>query len=187
MQVNSELYRNGVDYPPGPQHYPSAIESTPTDLVAAFSGIPYADFSCFALLRALGMDHAWLGHDAVPAWPAIALFGLVFAGWCWATCGVVATRLLPGLAGWIFLADLVLPAYRDTYNDVLILPVVAAALLEPGEIPKAVMLCAAALPIGVVVYALVPEQIFWINLPTALFTIGAVWIILASAVPPRSA
>jgi hypothetical protein len=123
---------------------------------------------------------------AIPAWPPLALFGLGFAAWCGLSLRATPEYLAAGLASWIFLSDLVLPAYRDTYNDVLILPVFAAAFLVGARRFKwPVMLCADALPIGLLVYFTAPEQPFLINLPTTLCTAGAVWLVITTATPIR--
>ncbi len=82
--------------------------------------------------------------------------------------------LLAGLAAWIFLADFFLPAYRDNYNDVLILDVIAAGLVVAAKVPWAIWPCALALPFGLLIYIFAPEQVAAINFPTALLAIGAV-------------
>ena len=172
MQTHSELYRNDIDPRPGPQSYPSTIEGIPTDILGHYVAIPYADFSVFALLR-------WLGFAPFPALPLLLAVAIPFALWLWFSRGQSAERLLPGLAAWFFLADLFLPAYRDSYNDVLILNVVfagfvAAQKFSSGKFPWAAWPCALALPLGWAVYAFAPEQAWLINLPTAFFTLGAI-------------
>jgi hypothetical protein len=167
MQTHSELYRQGVDPRPGPQGYPPAIEGIPTDVLGNYAAIPYADFSAHALLRRLGFA----------PFSALALLVAVtapFAFWLWFSRGQAAERLLPGLAAWFFLADLFLPAYRDSYNDVLILDVVCLGFVAAKEFPWAAWPCVLALPLGWAVYAFAPEQAGLINLPTACFTLGAI-------------
>jgi hypothetical protein len=179
MQTNSELYRNDIDPRPGPQSYPPQMEGTSTNLLGKFAVIPYADFSVFALLRWLGVEHSWLGDEAVPAWPLLLGVAVAFAIWLGVTQPRPTESLLAGLAAWLFLADLFLPAYRNTYNDVLILDVVAAgfvvAVVPAGKwkIPWAAWPCALALPIGLLVYLFAPEDKALINVPTALFTLSA--------------
>jgi hypothetical protein len=205
MQINSELYRNNVDPAPGPQTLPAQIEGTSTDLLGKFAVIPYADFSAFALLRWLGAEHNWLGSEAVPAWPLLLVVAAGFALWLAWTQRRPMDSLLAGLAAWMFLADLFLPAFRNNYNDVLILDVIAAGLIAArldgaGRIPWAVWVVMAALPVGWLVYGFVPEQFSVsflsdatamqlatavINLPTALFTIAAVMFLFRSRARKR--
>lgn len=180
MQTHSELYRNGIDPRPGPQHYPSTIEGISTDTIAHFAVIPYADSSIFAMLKYLGLERNWLGDEAVPAWPPLLVITVVFSLWLWLTRAQPLPRLLLALAAWLFLVDFFLPAYRDSYNDVLILDVVATGLLATTSLPWAVWPCALALPIGWAVYVFVPEQVGLINLPTLLFALGAVVAVVDS-------
>jgi hypothetical protein len=174
MQTNSELYRNDINPRPGAHHYPAEIEGTSTMLLAKFAVIPYADFSAFALLRWLGVEHEWLGDQAWPAWPALLVIVVGFGIWLAITFRSAPEGLLAGLAAWIFLADFFLPAYRDTYNDVLILDVFAAGLAVAAKVPWAVWPCALALPFGLMVWFFAPEQVVIINFPSALLAIGAV-------------
>lgn len=173
MEANSQLYRNDINPPPGPQRYPGELEGTPTRLLGAFAVIPYADFSAFAFLRWLGIAHDWLGDEAWPAWPLLLVGAAGFGLWLALTARRSAEGLLAGVAAWVFLADMFLPAYRNTYNDVLILDVIAAGLVVAGWIPWAAWLCAVALVLGVLVYLFAPEQVVLINLPTALLAVSA--------------
>ena len=175
MQTNSGLYRNNVNPRPGELPWPGTLEGMDTRLMGKCAVIPYADFSAFALLKSLGVEHDWLGDQAWPAWPFLLVLMVGFALWQMLTFRRAPESLLAGLAAWIFLADLFLPAYRDSYNDVLILDVVAAgiAVAAMGKIPWAVWPCAIALPAGVLNYLIAPEQPVLINFPTALFTISA--------------
>jgi hypothetical protein len=173
MEQNSEIYRNDVNPRPGAQHYPGVIEGTSTRLLAKYAVIPYADFSAFEWLRWLGVEREWLGDKAWPAWPLLLAFALAFGFWLLLTYRRAPEGLLPGLAAWVFLADLFLPAYRDSYNDVMILNVIAAGLVVGTKFPWAVLPCALALPFGILVYVFVPEQVAAINFPAALLTLSA--------------
>jgi hypothetical protein len=82
--------------------------------------------------------------------------------------------LLPGMAAWLFLTDLFLPAYRDSYNDVLILDVVLVGVVGARSFPWPAWAAAVALPIGWAIYVLAPEQAWLINLPTLCFTLSAI-------------
>jgi hypothetical protein len=167
MQTHSELYRNDFDPRPGPQSYPPRIEGIPTTILGHYVAIPYADFCVHAFLR-------WLGLAPFPAAPVLLAVAAPFALWLWFSRGLPAERFLPGLAAWLFLADFFLPAYRDSYNDVLILDVVCLGFLTTTRFPWAAWPCALALPLGWAVYAFAPEQAWLINLPTALFMLGAI-------------
>ncbi|HEV3271377.1 MAG TPA: glycosyltransferase family 87 protein [Candidatus Methylacidiphilales bacterium] len=167
METHSELYRNGFDPRPGQQLYPAKIEGIPTDILGNFVAIPYADFSVFTFLR-------WLGFAPFPALPALLAVVAPFGFWLWLSRKEPAERLLPGLAAWFFLADLFLPAYRDSYNDVLILDVALAGIVVAKKFPWAAWPCVAAVPLGWAVYGLMPEEVWLINLPTAFFALGAV-------------
>ncbi len=163
MQVNSELYRNGIDPRPGAQHYPAEIEGMPTRLMGTFAVIPYADASVFVLSGGSGWS----------AWPFLAGVVVAVGAWMWVTRKRPAEALLGGLAAWIFLTDFFLPAYRDNYNDVLALDVIAAAVLAAARVPWSLWIAAAAVPIGLLVYIFAPEQTALINLPTALLMAAA--------------
>jgi len=166
MQTHSELYRNDFDPRPGPQSYPPRIEGVPTDILGNYVAIPYADFSVFALLR-------WLGFVPFPATPVLLAVAAPFGFWLWFSRGQPTEQLLPGLAAWLFLADLFLPAYRDSYNDVLILDVALLGFVTTTKFPWAAWPGAVALPLGWAVYAFAPEQAWLINLPTACFALSA--------------
>ncbi len=174
MQTNSELYRNDVNPRPGQQRYPGELEGMDTRLMGKFAVIPYADFSAFALLRWLGVERNWLGDQAWPAWPLLLVVVVGFGLWLALTFRAPPENLLAGVAAWVFLADLFLPAYRDSYNDVLILDVVAAGLVVATKFPWTALPCVIALPFGLLIYLLTPEQVPLINFPSALFATSAV-------------
>lgn len=167
MSTHSDLYRNGVDPSPGPQSYPPTIEGIPTDILGKYVAIPYADFSIHALLR-------WLDLEPFPAFPLLLAIATPFALWLWLSRKQRTETLLPALAAWFFLADFFLPAFRNNYNDVLILDVVALGIIGSTRFPWAAWPCLLALPLGFGIYAWAPEQAWLINLPTLLFTIGAI-------------
>jgi hypothetical protein len=92
-------------------------------------------------------------------------------------------ELLAGLAAWFFLADLCLPAYRNSYNDVLILNVVALGLVALARIPWAVWPCLLALPLGWGVYVVAPTEAWIINLPSFFFALGAILFLFFAGRP----
>jgi len=155
---------------PNPSSNPTAapaIEGIPTDILGHYVPIPYADFSAHALLR-------WLDFTPFPALPVLLAVVVPFVFWLGLSRRQQAEQLLPGLAAWLFLADLFLPAYRDSYNDVFILDVVLLGLITAAPFPWAAWPCVVALPVGWAVYAFTLDQVWLINLPTTLFTLGAV-------------
>ncbi len=186
MQTHSELYRNDIDPRPGPQSYPARIEGIPTDILGNYVAIPYADFSMYALLKTLGINRNPLTNEAVPGWPLLILVALPFAFWLWVSRKQSPENLLMGLAAWLFLADFFLPAYRDSYNDVLILDVVLLGIAATAKFPWAAWPCAVALPVGWAVYVFAPEQNWLINLPTALFLVSSLCFLFLPVVRKRT-
>jgi hypothetical protein len=185
MQMHTELYRNGVDPRPGPQSYPATVEGISTDTLGNYVAIPYADFSVHGMWKALGLEQNPLTGRAIPAWPVLLALVAPFALWLGLSRKIAVEQVLVGVVAWVFIADLFLPAYRDSYNDVLILDVAALGVVTVRKIPWAVWPCAVALPIGWAIDAFAPEQAWVINLPTALFTVGAVGFVVAASVRSR--
>jgi hypothetical protein len=170
MQDNSYLYRHAINPRPGAQHYPAMMEGTSTEILANFAVIPYADFSIFTFLR-------WIGLGPVPAWLPLLVIALPFGVWLWLTRQQPAEKLLPGLVAWFFVIDLFLPAYRNSYNDVLILNLAALVILRAAKFSWAGALILLALPLGWYLYVFAPEDIWLINLPTCAFALAAVLLL----------
>jgi hypothetical protein len=167
MSEHSSDYREGIDPRPGSERFPAEIEGMSTDLLASYATIPYADFSVHALLRGFG-------SEPIPAWPPLVLVAAGYAVWLWRSRQATKEHLLLGLAIWLFLVDLCLPAYRDNYNDVLIVNIVALGLLLSRRVPMGVWICLAALPVGWATYVFAPMHDWLIDVPSFLFTLGAV-------------
>ncbi len=167
MEEHSHLYRNDIDPAPGPQVYPPTIEDMPTDTLGNYVAIPYADFSAHAFLR-------WLGFEPFPALPILLAVVAPFGFWLWLARDQKPETLLPGLAAWFFLIDLALPAYRDSYNDVMILNLIALGVLQGASLPRAAWLALLALPVGWIIYLFAPTQAWLIDLPSLLLTLAAV-------------
>jgi hypothetical protein len=166
MRTNAELNWSHY-YPHYQQAYPPRIEGVSTDVLAYYVPIPFAEFSVPALLGALGGG----------PWPDGVLMGIAgvpFAAWLWISRAQKAENLLAGMAAWLFLVDLFLPAYRNSYNDVMILDVVALGVIGARKFPWAAWPCVLAVAAGWGVYAWEPEQVGLINLPTGLFAASAV-------------
>ena len=167
MRDGSSLYRNSIDPRPGPNGYPPAIEGVPTDIMANFVPIPFADSSVHVLLKAAGLE-------PFPDWIVLLAVAVPFLCWLWLARAQTAGQLIAAVAAWLYLVDFFLPAYRNAYNDVLILNVAAALIVTSPKIPWAVWPCLVALPIGWIVYAAEPDQPLLINLPTLFFAVGAI-------------
>ena len=167
MQAHSTLYRDGIDPKPGPEHFPATIEGMPTDLLANYAPIPYADFSFHALMRSLGFE-------PLPAFPPLILGGVGCLGWLWWRRNHPLQVVLAGLTAWLFLLDLLLPAYRNIYNDILCLNLVASSLVLVSVKPWPSRFFFLALPIGWAVDFFAPMHDWLIDLPSACVAAGAV-------------
>jgi hypothetical protein len=179
MQTYTNVYR--TDFSPHYQlAYPAEIEGIPLDTLANFIVIPYADFSAHAFLKTLGLE-------PFPVLPVLLAAIVPYALWLWLSRREKFEALLVGLVAWMFLIDLFLPSYRNNYNDVLIFNLVALGLITTSRIPWGLWPCLVALPFGWIVYAAVPEQTWVINLPTFLFTLGALGFLFwpGSSTAPR--
>jgi hypothetical protein len=163
MQTHSALYRQGIDPAPGPERFPATIEGMSTDVLGNYVTIPYADFSVHGLLGAMGLE-------PFPGWPPLMAAVVVGGAWLWWRRSETMEQRLIGVAVWLFVIDCFVPAYRNNYNDVLIINVVALALMgtRPWRAtPWSVWLCCAALPVGWAIYVFAPMHDWMINLPSA--------------------
>jgi hypothetical protein len=166
MDLHSYFYRNGIDPEPPHELFPPAIEGTPTDLLANYAAIPYADFSVHGALTRLG----W---EPFPAWPPLLLVTAGYLAWLWFSRRGEGTRLLLGVACWLFLADLCLPAYRNIYNDVYVLNALVLGLMAGrGFVPWGARLCFLALPLGWAMAWFAPRRDLLTDLPSLVFTLG---------------
>jgi hypothetical protein len=182
MEVHSSLYRHGIDPAPPPERFPPAIEGMRTDLLANYAPIPYADFSLHgALLR--------LEWEPVPAWLPLLLVTAGYLAWLGWSRREPLPRLLLGLAVWFYLIDLCLPAYRNIYNDVQILNLVALGLIAAGRgpVPWGVRICFLALPVGWVIAGFAPRDDLLTDLPSLVLLAGAVLLFFGSTSRPLAA
>jgi hypothetical protein len=178
MQVHSELYRHAIDPLPGEHPYPPIIEGIPTDTLANYVAIPYADFSAHALLRGLGLE-------PVPALPVLVPGLVLLGGWAWLARRQPENRFLLGLAVGMFLIDLLLPAYRDSYNDVLALNILALGLVTAPRFSSGIALALLALLAGVVIYVVAPTPAWVIDIPSFLFTLSALAFLVLPRLGPK--
>lgn len=183
MNTYTEVYR--TDFTPHyQQEYPEKIEGIPLDTIAHFAVIPYADFSIHALLKALDLETNALTGKLIPTWPFLLAILIPYLLWLWFSRTTAPSKLLAGLAAWMFLIDLFLPAYRNNYNDVMILNVVALGLIGAARVPWGIFPCLIAAPVGWFIYAVVPEQNWIINLSTFFYTLGAALFVVSPAALP---
>ena len=168
MQQQASSYLNAIEPAPGQHAYPATIENMSTLLMGNYVPISYADASVFALLRGLGA--------ASTSASGIFFAGVVpFAAWSiWALRRNDLPRLLIGLAAWMFLLDFFLPAYRNSYNDILALDFLALGLLFAPRYWIPLVPAALALVTGVWIYITSPDIPWQINLPALLFALSAV-------------
>ena len=115
-----------------------------------------------------------------------------FGWWLWLSRKEPMGRLVTGVAAWLFLADLFVPAYRNNYNDVLILNVAALGLILSAGVPYGLWACGVALLLGWGIDLLVPTQAWLINLPSLCFTVAAILFLFSfdkrlkpGKLPPR--
>jgi hypothetical protein len=179
MHDYAGIYTSFIDVPFQAQAYPDTIEGIPLDTLAHFAVIPFADFSVFNLLHLMGLN-------SFPNLPVLLVIVAPFGIWLWLTRKLPTERLLPALAAWFFLVDLFLPSFRNNYNDVLILNIVALGVLATPRIPWGTWPCLIALPVGWAVYGLTLHPTWMINAPSFFFTVGAIlFLFLPKAVPQR--
>ena len=182
METWSQLYRDGHHNPrPPAQAFPAEVEQIPLDVLAHFGTIPFADTSVFALLRSLGIN-------SVPALPVALVLAGGMALWYLFARNGRDESLLIGIAAWTFLMDMFLPAYRNSYTDVMILNLGALLILYQRDSLTRVLL--AAWPLGWAIYAMLPGQKWIINLPTIIMSAVAFVALLKpilSNSPPSAA
>jgi len=178
MQTHSYLYRFDIDPPPGPQHYPPTVEGIPTDTLANYVAIPYADFSAHELLRCLGAE-------PFPALPVFLAGLALLTIWFWFARRRPLPDLLLGVAAGMFLLDLFLPAYRDSYNDVLALAFLATGLVAAPRFPPGLVPALLALVAGFFIYVFAPTPAWVIDIPSFLFTLSALGFLVFHGAGPK--
>jgi hypothetical protein len=178
MHDYAGIYTSFVEAPFQAQAYPDTIEGIPLDTLAHFAVIPFADYSIFNLLHVMGLD-------SFPNLPVLLAIVVPFGIWLWLTRKIATERLLPALAAWFFLIDLFLPSFRNNYNDVLILNIIALGVLAASRIPWGAWPCLVALPVGWAVYGLTLHPAWMIDAPSFLFTVGAVLFLFLPKVAPQ--
>ena len=114
MEGHARLYLEQAKPVRAPMAYPERVEGIPIDLLARFARIPFGDTSAFKLIS----------FD-LPSKPILIGWALLMLA-----AGVVMMRrprtsdamLWWAISAWIVIGDFLLPAYRNTYNDILFWP-----------------------------------------------------------------
>jgi len=177
MATWSEIYRADAEPTPPAQAYPPRIEGIEVDELARYHVVQYADSSSFRLLRECGAT-------GVPTWPFLLVFTAGIGAWYWFSRRSSLTDQLVGIASWSFLADWFLPAYRNPYNDVLILAWMAVSLLSHRRAFWGSLL---ALPLGWLLVSTMPSARWHIHLPTLVFLVSALLTLFPRSSPEERA
>jgi hypothetical protein len=159
MDVWSELHRTYSNPRPGVMPVPATIEGMPVERISAFRLSRAADSSVYAVFRLMELP-------PVPALPVLGVLALACCGWWWWARKSGDAAILGGLAGWVYLTDFFLPAYRYPYDDVMIL--VALALIPLVRRMEKATLAVALVSIatGIVVACWKPPSQGWVYVPT---------------------
>ncbi len=173
MQQHAYYYLNHLLPSPGPQRFPSMVEFLPTTVLGYYVPIAYSDGSIHLFLR-------FLGWEPASGLEVFLVAAVPFAAWCWwIGRRIDLPRLLLGLAAWMYLLDFFLPSYRNSYNDVLALDVLALGVLVAPRFWLPHLSTGLALLAGLVVYIYSPEVAWVIDLPAMLFALSAVLYLFA--------
>lgn len=171
MKGWSEYHRAGEKPHPPAQAYPVEIEGIHIDRLSKINVRQIADSSIFKMLKSNGIH-------GFSEWPLLMALALGTGLWYWCRLGAAPLELLSGIAAWTFLSDWFLPAYRNPYNDVMILPLIALVLAR-GSLARWLLLL--ALPAGWFLYHVMPTARWQIYIPTAVLAVFT----LLSLLPDR--
>lgn len=160
------LYATGAEVATVVQTSLASIEGVPLDFYTRQLPVSVADFSIFHFEKKVGL--------LLPLPVLLAILAVMFLIWLWLSRKRPFHQQLLGLAAWMYLSDLFLPAVRFTYHDVLILNVVGLGLIGSKKPTGLVCLCLLALPVGWYA-ALIQPPAYWVpNVATLCFVLGAV-------------
>lgn len=172
MQGWSELQRHGDKPRPPAQKYPTTVEGIEIETLARYHVRQYADSSIVRILKGQGVLD-------FPEWPLGLALAAGVGGWFWWRRKAGEMTWLVGVVTWFFLTDWFLPAYRNPYNDVLVLGVLALAL-QAGR--RVFWLALLGLPAGWFLYQIMPTARWQIHVPTVLLLTAGIGVLL----PKRS-
>ncbi|HUF62898.1 MAG TPA: glycosyltransferase 87 family protein [Verrucomicrobiales bacterium] len=118
MHKHAQLYLERFQDRAPATAFPAEIEGIALDTLAHFARIPFADVSIYRL-ASFALSPGWLlGLWALLLVPALALRASKLS----------KTALWWSVSSWAVLGDFILPAFRNTYNDVLIFPMLLLGL-----------------------------------------------------------
>jgi Glycosyltransferase family 87 len=154
IAVHSRHYLEKIKFPPARFTPSQTIEGIPIDLLGGTARIPFADHSIYR----------FISFDLSPA--------LLLGGWAVlaATAGFLMMRRGEAgtprfwwiLSAWILLGDYLLPAYRYSYNNILLWPVLLLGLAATTG----------------------RARTLWLGVSTALLTLhAATWFLPKSCIP----
>ncbi|MDB6070348.1 MAG: hypothetical protein JWL81_1519 [Verrucomicrobiales bacterium] len=128
MGVHAQLYLTQTRFPAARFSASETIEKIPVDTFLRFPRIPFSDTSIYRLLsfNVPGSPQVWLAVWACGA----AVSGFLFMR----RKQVGGPRFWWAVSAWILVGDFILPAYRYSYNNVLLWPVL---LLGLNALPEA--------------------------------------------------
>lgn len=168
MQGWSELQRHGDKPRPPAQKYPATVEGIEIDTLARHHVRQYADSSIIRIFKGQGVLD-------FPEWPLGLALAAGIGGWFWWRRKADEMTWMAGIVTWFFLTDWFLPAYRNPYNDVLVLGVLALAL-QMGR--RAFWLALLGLPAGWLLYQVMPTARWQIHVPTVLLLTAGIGVLL---------
>ena len=174
MTTWSTIYRSQTEPWPGVLVFPATIEGMPTENFLVLEVIQIVDSSWHRVCR------LW-GWREIPDPLMLGVLCLGFGIWLWAGRRVGDAAFLLGLAGWSFLTDMFLPAYRYPYVDVMILNTLALLPLMGGGRRGAYALALLATLAGIWIVSIHPPTKWWIFLPTVAWAALALLALYQSA------
>lgn len=177
MKGWSELHRHGDKPRPPAQKYPATVEGIEIDKLALHHVRQYADSSIIRILKGQGVLD-------FPEWPLGLALAAGIGSWCWWRRKAGEAVWLAGFAAWFFLTDWFLPAYRNPYNDVLVLGVLALAL-QTGR--RTFWLALLGLPAGWLLYQIMPTARWQIFIPTVLLLAAPLGLLLPQRTDRKAA
>ncbi len=176
MDTWSELHRTYSNPRPGVMPVPATIEGMPVERISAFRLSRAADSSLYAVFRLMKLP-------PMPALPVLGILALACAGWWWWARKSGDAAILGGLAGWVYLTDFFLPAYRYPYDDVMILVALALIPLVRRMEKATLTVAVVSIATGIVVACWKPPTQGWVYVPTYAMIALALLMLIRSHRP----
>ncbi len=118
MRKHSQLYLERFQDRAPATAFPAEIEGMPLDTLVHFAKIPFADASIYRM-TSFGLSPGWL----LALWVLLLVPALALRA-----AKLPPTALWWSISSWTIIGDFLLPALRNTYNDVLVLPMLLLGL-----------------------------------------------------------